>query len=152
MCCVLLGPQPGVQRLADTPVGVKEQRTSGNGGYQPLREATIVHAMLDCIKSPPVDFADAVVEHFRLKREHIAKTILQWLAEVRTHVPLALPTCPATCVSTRSGCSDVIECVVVSSCRRVIVVTPVFPPPARPGNTPTHRVTWRNCLRPRGRC
>ena len=65
-----------------TSTGEREQRVSLNGGYQLLREATVTYAMTDHINYPPPEFAAAVTEHFLVKREFIALTVLSWLKEV----------------------------------------------------------------------
>jgi hypothetical protein len=83
---VLLFPisfaQPGHEGSFGTPSGRLAERVNANGGIQPLREGTIVHAMAEYIKAPHADFQEAIVEHFRMKREYIAGVLLGWLREV----------------------------------------------------------------------
>lgn len=48
---------------------------------QKIREATIRHAMIGQLRTPPAEFADVVRAHFRLKRRQIRQQCAQWIAD-----------------------------------------------------------------------
>ena len=45
--------EPGVEQSAGTPQGDRTARYSDNGGYEPLRVATLQFAMVDVLRQPP---------------------------------------------------------------------------------------------------
>jgi hypothetical protein len=73
--------EPGVEQSAGTPQGDRTARYSDNGGYEPLRVATLQFAMVDVLRQPPPGFEEVVRKHFRLKRHHIMAVCQAWLQE-----------------------------------------------------------------------
>jgi hypothetical protein len=57
--------EPGVEAEAGTPRGLRQQRVNANGGFEPLRLATVQWAMLDALRHPPVGFRQVARLHFQ---------------------------------------------------------------------------------------
>jgi hypothetical protein len=76
-----------------TPHGNLIARTSGNGGYEPLRVANIYYAIVDAMKNPPAGFESAVQAHFQRKRSYITGVAHKWMVEVRLLVPVSPRLC-----------------------------------------------------------
>lgn len=60
-----------------------EERTSDNGGIEPIRLATIKHAVLAQLLSPPQDFAEAVPVHFTQVKGALLRCVNLWQEESR---------------------------------------------------------------------
>jgi baculoviral IAP repeat-containing protein 6 len=73
--------EPGVESSMGSASAVHQSRTSTNGGWEPLRVATVRFAMIDMIKNPPAGFEDVVLLHFLHKRRSILDTMARWQAE-----------------------------------------------------------------------
>jgi len=76
--------EPSVEALFGTPEGDLQKRIHPNGGYERLRVATIQHAMTGQLLTPPAGFEDAIRTHFRLKRDHVRRTVASWIEEAKT--------------------------------------------------------------------
>jgi baculoviral IAP repeat-containing protein 6 len=63
--------------------GSSSSKVQAQAYIQRIREATIRYAMIGHLKSPPVEFADVVRAHFKLKRPHIAHQCAQWLHDAK---------------------------------------------------------------------
>ena len=73
--------EPGVESSMGSASAAHQSRTSTNGGWEPLRVATVRFAMIDMIKNPPAGFEDVVLLHFLHKRRSILDTMARWQAE-----------------------------------------------------------------------
>lgn len=74
--------EPGVEAARGSGEASHMERTSSNGGYEPLRVATVRWAMLDALRHPLAGFEEAVRRHFTVKRAFIVKKVLEpWLRD-----------------------------------------------------------------------
>ena len=76
--------EPTVEALWGTEEGELQKRIHANGGYERLRVATIQHAMVAQIKSPPIGFEQSIKIHFLHKRRHILQVVAKWLQEAES--------------------------------------------------------------------
>jgi ubiquitin-protein ligase len=79
--------EPGVEQQWGKESSHEAARTSKNGGYERLRVATVMHAMLGQLQHPPPGFEAFVKEHFRLKQFYICKQIEGWIEEAKQRGP-----------------------------------------------------------------
>eukprot|EP00515_Schizochytrium_aggregatum_P004286 CAMPEP_0202045222 /NCGR_PEP_ID=MMETSP0963-20130614/566_1 /ASSEMBLY_ACC=CAM_ASM_000494 /TAXON_ID=4773 /ORGANISM="Schizochytrium aggregatum, Strain ATCC28209" /LENGTH=346 /DNA_ID=CAMNT_0048609789 /DNA_START=89 /DNA_END=1129 /DNA_ORIENTATION=- len=75
--------EPGVESQWGTEQGELQKRIHSNGGYERLRVATIQHAMVAHLRSPPPGFEEIVRRHFRVKKRHILAMADRWLDEAK---------------------------------------------------------------------
>lgn len=75
--------EPGYERQLGTPEGERNARYGHNGGYDRLRVGTLQWAIAAQLASPSPGFEDAIKEHFKLKKDHILKTMEKWTEEAK---------------------------------------------------------------------
>lgn len=69
--------EPGYQGTLGSPQGDLASKN-----YNRERQLyTMEISMIQCLTSPPPEFADAIKLHFKMKRDHIKETIKKWGAE-----------------------------------------------------------------------
>lgn len=73
--------EPGVEAFRNTSSGDLRKRIAENGGYEILREGTMLYAIIDIINNPPAVFEEAIIRHFKIKRDHIIRNCMQWIEE-----------------------------------------------------------------------
>eukprot|EP00798_Chlamydomonas_sp_ICE-L_P023070 gene23070-30262_t len=69
--------EPGFEQTIDT----KEGKSASRQYNKAIHIGTIRYAMMDLLKHPPAEFADAIKNHFRLRRDYILKTTQMWVDE-----------------------------------------------------------------------
>lgn len=66
--------EPGYEQSINSDSG---RRNSENYNKN-IQYNTIVYAMIDMIKNPPLAFKDVIINHFKLKKDHILKETSEW--------------------------------------------------------------------------
>jgi baculoviral IAP repeat-containing protein 6 len=78
--------EPGWERDINTPKG----KTLSTKYNQDLHPNTIKLAIINMIKNPPQGFEDVIRNHFRMKKEEIINTTLQWEKDATIHKELIM--------------------------------------------------------------
>lgn len=69
----------GHANTKDTPAGEEASARYNNN----IRLATVRHAMIDHLKSPPCGFEEVTIRHFSLCRKRLVVQVRRWMAEAR---------------------------------------------------------------------
>jgi ubiquitin-protein ligase len=66
--------EPGYEQSINSETGRKNSENYNKN----IQYNTIVYAMIDMIKNPPLTFKDVIINHFKLKKDHILKETRDW--------------------------------------------------------------------------
>ena len=66
--------EPGYDRNRGTPEGDRQSRQYN----ETIREATVRFAMIAQLKSPPAEFKEPILTHFRMRKAQIVEQVKAW--------------------------------------------------------------------------
>jgi len=69
--------EPGYERNRGTPEGDRQSRSYNEA----IREATVKYAMIGHLKSPAAEFRDAILGHFRMRKEPLLEQVRGWATD-----------------------------------------------------------------------
>jgi baculoviral IAP repeat-containing protein 6 len=72
--------EPGYESTMNTPKGDQQSRLYNEA----IRMATVRWAMIDMLQNPTPGFEDAILCHFKLKRNRILKEVGEWVSEAKS--------------------------------------------------------------------
>lgn len=73
--------EPGYENLRKNKDAQTHKYTSPNGGLLFVRQSTIICAMINQIRKPPVGFEELVKNHFMNKKDYIKSLMVQWIQD-----------------------------------------------------------------------